>query len=59
MQLNIQPSQTTTPIVSHRDFPETPYRPGFSTVDIKLGDNEVTIFLPYMGRLNYTTEETK
>jgi hypothetical protein len=59
VNINLQPINMTAPTVEHRDFPEAPQRPAFSTAVITIGDDQITVFLPYMGRLNYTTEETK
>ena len=59
MIINLQPITVSAPSVEHRDFPETTARPGFSTAIITIGDDTVTIFLPFGGRLTYTNKDTK
>ena len=57
MDITLQPIGGYKPaVITHDDFPYTEKRGAFTTAHINLGDDTITIFLPYMGRLTYTTE---
>lgn len=59
MDITLQPIGGYKPaVITHDDFPYTEKSGAFTTAHINLGgDDTITIFLPYMGRLTY--EETK
>ena len=58
MDIKLQPIGGYKPaVITHDDFPYTEKRGAFTTANIRLGDDTITIFLAYMGRLTY--EETK
>jgi hypothetical protein len=59
MNIRIHHEDIQAPATEHADFPATEARPGFSTTDIKIGDDTITVFLPFGGRLTYHNEHTE
>lgn len=53
MFINLQPTTICAPNVEHRDFPATPQHEAFSTAIITIGADQITIFLPFGGRITY------
>jgi len=46
------------PVVTHHDY-NAEKDNAFSTATLKMGSDELTIFLPFGGRIRYEQKETK
>lgn len=61
MNITLQPTTGDhTPIITHSDFHQKDSMEAFTCATLEMGENKITVFLPYMGRLNYiNTKDTK
>ena len=61
MNITLQPTTGDhTPIITHSDFHQQDSMEAFTCATLGMGENKITVFLPYMGRLNYiNTKDTK